>query len=80
MFDIHQSHSKRAYQSRENSVAAFLKYRNDASSGPIEKASKALAETFTTGQRIEFYGAGNSGIVAQDVQHKFFRLGVRAIT
>ncbi|MDO8774343.1 MAG: DnaB-like helicase C-terminal domain-containing protein [Burkholderiaceae bacterium] len=24
-----------------------------------------MAETFTTGQRIEFYGAGNSGIVAE---------------
>ena len=29
-----------------------------------------------TGRRIEFYGVGNSGIVAQDAQHKFFRLGV----
>ena len=29
--------------------------------------------------RIEFYGVGNSGIVAQDAQHKFFRLGVNAI-
>jgi DNA-binding MurR/RpiR family transcriptional regulator len=31
-----------------------------------------------TGKRIEFYGVGNSGIVAQDAQHKFFRLGVHA--
>ena len=30
-------------------------------------------------QRIEFIGAGNSGIVAQDAQHKFFRLGVHTI-
>ena len=63
----------------DNTVAAFLKYRNDASTGPIEKAAIALAETFTTGRRIEFFGAGNSGIVAQDAQHKFFRLGVNAI-
>lgn len=63
----------------DNTVAAFLKYRNDASTGPIEKAATTLAETFTTGKRIEFYGAGNSGIVAQDAQHKFFRLGVNAI-
>ena len=27
---------------------------------------------------IEFYGVGNSGIVAMDAQHKFFRLGVMA--
>ena len=63
----------------DNTVAAFLKYRNDASTGPIEKAATVLAETFTTGRRIEFFGAGNSGIVAQDAQHKFFRLGVNAI-
>ncbi|NWG74642.1 MAG: SIS domain-containing protein, partial [Rubrivivax sp.] len=29
-------------------------------------------------RRIEFYGVGNSGIVALDAQHKFFRLGVSA--
>ncbi|MEY4910477.1 MAG: putative transcriptional regulator HexR (Hex regulon repressor), RpiR family [Pseudomonadota bacterium] len=63
----------------DNTVAAFLKYRNDAITGSIEKAVTALAETYTTGRRIEFYGAGNSGIVAQDAQHKFFRLGVNAI-
>ena len=63
----------------DNTVAAFLKYRNDAITGAIEKAVIALAETYTTGRRIEFYGAGNSGIVAQDAQHKFFRLGVNTI-
>jgi RpiR family transcriptional regulator, carbohydrate utilization regulator len=63
----------------DNTVAAFLKYRNDAITGAIEKAAVALADTYTTGRRIEFYGAGNSGIVAQDAQHKFFRLGVNAI-
>ncbi len=30
-------------------------------------------------QRIEFYGQGNSGLVAHDAQHKFFRLGKPAI-
>ncbi|GAB3475798.1 MurR/RpiR family transcriptional regulator [Polaromonas eurypsychrophila] len=63
----------------DNTVAAFLKYRNDASSVAIEKAATALAATYQTGHRIEFFGAGNSGIVAQDAQHKFFRLGVHAI-
>lgn len=64
----------------DNTVAAFLKYRNDASVSAIEKAATALASTYQTGRRIEFYGAGNSGIVAQDAQHKFFRLGVNAIS
>jgi RpiR family carbohydrate utilization transcriptional regulator len=60
----------------DNAVAAFLKYRNDASTFAIEKAAEALAQTHDTGRRIEFYGAGNSGVVALDAQHKFFRLGV----
>jgi RpiR family transcriptional regulator, carbohydrate utilization regulator len=63
----------------DNTVAAFLKYRNDASSFAVEKAAEALAATHKTGRRVEFFGAGNSGIVAQDAQHKFFRLGVNTI-
>jgi RpiR family carbohydrate utilization transcriptional regulator len=64
----------------DNTVAAFLKYRNDASTFAIEKAVEALAATYKTGRRIEFYGAGNSGIVALDAQHKFFRLGVNTVS
>ncbi|MDP2075822.1 MurR/RpiR family transcriptional regulator [Hydrogenophaga sp.] len=63
----------------DNTVAAFLKYRNDASNHAIEKAVDALVATYKHKGRIEFYGAGNSGIVAQDAQHKFFRLGINAI-
>ena len=63
----------------DNTVAAFLRYRNDANTAALERAATALAATYRTGRRIEFYGAGNSGIVAQDAQHKFFRLGVTAI-
>ena len=63
----------------DNTVAAFLKYRNDASTTAIEKAADAILETYRNGKRLEFFGVGNSGIVAQDAQHKFFRLGVNAI-
>jgi RpiR family carbohydrate utilization transcriptional regulator len=63
----------------DNTVAAFLKYRNEASTGAIEKAAQVLVQTYRTGKRIEFYGVGNSGVVAQDAQHKFFRLGVHTI-
>ena len=63
----------------DNTVAAFLKYRNDASSFALEHAAQALADTHKSGRRIEFYGVGNSGIVAQDAQHKFFRLGLNTI-
>jgi RpiR family transcriptional regulator, carbohydrate utilization regulator len=64
----------------DNAVAAFLKYRNDASTYAIDRAVEALAGTYKTGKRIEFYGAGNSGVVALDAQHKFFRLGVNTIS
>jgi len=63
----------------DNTVAAFLKYRNDASSFALDQAVQVLALTHSTGKRIEFYGVGNSGIVAQDAQHKFFRLGMNTI-
>ena len=63
----------------DNTVAAFLKYRNDASTAAVDKAATVLASTYKTGKRIEFIGAGNSGIVALDAQHKFFRLGVNTV-
>jgi RpiR family carbohydrate utilization transcriptional regulator len=63
----------------DNTVAAFLKYRNDASASALDQAVQSLAQTHSTGKRIEFYGVGNSGIVAQDAQHKFFRLGMNTI-
>src|SRR5450830_584924 len=53
----------------DNTVAAFLKYRNDASSSAVAPAAEAIAGTYKTGRRIEFFGVGNSGIVAQDAQH-----------
>jgi RpiR family transcriptional regulator, carbohydrate utilization regulator len=62
----------------DNAVAALLRYRNAAASQSVERAIAALAEAGRGGHRIEFYGVGNSGIVAQDAQHKFFRLGVSA--
>jgi len=63
----------------DNTVAAFLKYRNDASSAAIERAVNALVAAYRDGKRIEFFGVGNSGVVAQDAQHKFFRLGLHTI-
>jgi len=62
----------------DNAVSALLKYRNAAASHAVERAIDALAAACRAGKRIEFYGVGNSGIVAQDAQHKFFRLGVMA--
>ncbi len=62
----------------DNTVSAMLKYRNAAASHAIEQAITLLAEAGRQGRRIGFWGVGNSGIVAQDAQHKFFRLGVHA--
>jgi RpiR family carbohydrate utilization transcriptional regulator len=62
----------------DNAVAALLRYRNAAAASAVEQAIALLAEAGRAGRRIEFYGVGNSGIVAQDAQHKFFRLGVTA--
>lgn len=63
----------------DNTVAAFLKYRNDASTPAIEKAAEMMVKASQAGRRIEFFGVGNSGVVAQDAQHKFFRLGMNTI-
>ena len=62
----------------DNAVSALLNYRNDAATHAFERAISALTESGRSGGRIDFYGVGNSGIVALDAQHKFFRLGVRA--
>ncbi len=62
----------------DNAVAALLRYRNAAADQSVELAIAALANAGKRGKRIEFYGVGNSGIVAADAQHKFFRLGVAA--
>ena len=62
----------------DNTVAAFLKYRNEASSNQIDKAVAALVAAFKNARQVQFFGVGNSGIVAQDAQHKFFRLGLHS--
>jgi RpiR family carbohydrate utilization transcriptional regulator len=59
----------------DNTVASLLRTRNELDPAALEAAVTLLAEA----RRIEFYGLGNSGIVAQDAQHKFFRLGVPCV-
>ncbi len=64
-----------------NTLAAFLKYRNRrvAPSRSKGRFARRWLPRYETGRRIEFYGVGNSGVVALDAQHKFFRLGVHTI-
>ncbi len=63
----------------DNAVAAMLKFRNDAAGHAFELAIDALTRAAQGQHRLHFYGVGNSGIVAQDAQHKFFRLGIHAV-
>ena len=60
----------------DNSVSAFLQYRNAASARAVEQAVNAIVRTWEQKRRLEIYGVGNSGVVAQDAQYKFFRLGI----
>ncbi len=59
----------------DRGIAALVTVRNHLDPVALEQATKLLANA----KRIEFYGLGNSGIVALDAQHKFFRLGVPAV-
>ncbi|MDR3436802.1 MurR/RpiR family transcriptional regulator [Telmatospirillum sp.] len=59
----------------DRALTNLMQVRNALSSTAVERAVSLLA----TARRIEFYGAGNSGIVAADLQHKFFRLGLATV-
>jgi RpiR family transcriptional regulator, carbohydrate utilization regulator len=59
----------------DQSLAALQRLREQIQPQAVTDAVALLSRA----SRIEFYGHGNSGIVAQDAQHKFFRLGIPAI-
>lgn len=59
----------------DRTIGALLQVRNNLSADALAAAITLLAQA----QRIEFYGAGGSGIAAQDMQHKFFRLGMPSV-
>ncbi|TWB54387.1 transcriptional regulator HexR [Nitrospirillum viridazoti] len=56
-------------------ISAFSRMRNQLNAENLSRAVDILAAA----RRIEIYGFGASGIVAQDAQNKFFRLGVPVI-
>ena len=58
-----------------NTAAAMLGLRGSLDDTEVERAVSLLAAA----RRVEFYGVGNSGIVAQDAQHKFFRFGISTV-
>jgi RpiR family transcriptional regulator, carbohydrate utilization regulator len=59
-----------------NTAATVLGSRNSLNAADLDTAVKLMAKA----RRIEFYGAGNSGIVAVDAQHKLFRFGLSTVT
>lgn len=59
----------------DSGIATLIKVRDTLPPEAVQQAVEALAAA----DRIEFYGLGGSGIVAQDAQHKFFRLGVPVV-
>ena len=59
----------------DNAISAFLRVRNDINADHIDTAISLLSQA----RRIEFYGVGNSGIVAADAQHKFFRYDLSTV-
>ncbi|MBP0620338.1 MurR/RpiR family transcriptional regulator [Cupriavidus consociatus] len=59
----------------DRTIATLMSVRNALSADQIEHGIHLLARA----RRIEFYGCGNSGIVALDIQHKFFRLGIPTV-
>ena len=59
----------------DSGIASLIKVRDSLPAEQVQAAIEMLAGA----DRIEFYGLGGSGIVAQDAQHKFFRLGVPVV-
>ncbi|NNM64075.1 MAG: SIS domain-containing protein [Burkholderiales bacterium] len=59
----------------DNAISSLLNCRNAVSPASLDQAIRLLAGA----RRLEFYGLGNSGIIAADAQHKFFRYGIPAV-
>ena len=59
----------------DTTLSSLERLRDQLKDQKIAEAVTILGDA----RRIEFYGHGNSGIVAMDAQHKFFRLGIPSI-
>lgn len=56
----------------DNTIAAMMEVRDSLNSDTLSKVIDALSRA----TRVEFYGFGSCGLVAEDAQQKFFRLGI----
>ncbi len=59
----------------DNVISALIKCRNEVSPPSLDRAIAWIADA----RRVEFYGLGNSGIIAADAQHKFFRFDIATV-
>ncbi|CAO3409993.1 MurR/RpiR family transcriptional regulator [Azospirillum largimobile] len=59
----------------DRTIATLMQVRNNLPADAVDRAADVLASA----RRIEFYGSGNSGTVAEDIQRKFFRLGIPTV-
>ena len=59
----------------DNTISAILHLREHLDFEHVERAIDLLSGA----RRIEFYGLGNSNIIAQDAHYKFFRFGIPTI-
>jgi RpiR family carbohydrate utilization transcriptional regulator len=62
----------------DNAIHTLTTFRNTAPAKPLDKAAQLMAKTIAKGGQLAFYGVGNSGFVALDAEHKFFRMGCSA--
>ncbi|WP_084545272.1 glucokinase [Derxia gummosa] len=59
----------------DNTISAIVRFRDLLDTQAVERAINLLQGA----RRIEFYGMGNSGVVALDGQHKFFRFRIPTV-
>jgi RpiR family transcriptional regulator, carbohydrate utilization regulator len=64
----------------DNTAGALIQFRDQANSNAIAEAVTAIDAVHREQGRLALWGVGNSGIVAEDAQLKFFRLGFHAMT
>lgn len=60
----------------DSTMAAVSNYRIGVNASNVERAVTALLGAYRNNKRIIFFGLGNSGIVAQDAQLKYFQMGI----
>ncbi|MEB0137204.1 glucokinase [Actimicrobium sp. CCC2.4] len=56
----------------DNTITAMLEVRDNLNAESLTAVIEALSQA----SRIDFYGFGSCGLVAEDAQQKFFRLGI----